>query len=56
MCKLEEEGLCQADKIWQDIASQTQARTEQYEDPGRPIKVRPLPEVPRPDYQEQCEV
>lgn len=52
----DEKGSCQDDKIWQDIASQAQERTEQYEDPGCPIKARPLPEVPRPDYQEQCEV
>lgn len=48
-----EEGLCQADKVWQDIASQAQERTKQREQPGSPIKTRPLPEVLRPGYQEQ---
>ena len=52
----DEKGSCQTDKIWHDIASQAQERTEQCEDPGSPIKVRPLPEAPRPDHQEQCEV
>ena len=51
-----EKGSCQTDKIWQDIASQVQERTKQHEQPDSPIKVRPLPEEPRPDYQEQCEV
>lgn len=49
-------GQIKLTPIRQDIASQAQERTEQCEDPGSPIKVRPLPEAPRPDYQEQCEV
>lgn len=49
-------GSRQADKVWQDIASQAQERTKQHEQPASPIKTRPLPEVPRSDYQEQGEV
>ena len=33
----DEKGSCQADKIWQDIASQTQEHTKQHEQPGSPI-------------------
>ena len=32
-----EKGSYQADKIWQDIASQTKERTKQHEQPGSPI-------------------
>lgn len=46
----------QADKVWQDIASQAQERAKQNEQPDSPIKTCPLPEVPRSDYQEQGEV
>lgn len=43
----------QADKVWQDIASQAQERTKQHEQPDSPIKTYPLPEVFRTDYKEQ---
>lgn len=52
----DEKDSCQTDKIWHDIASQAQDRTEKHEQPDSPIKICPLPEVPRTDYQEQCEV
>lgn len=52
----DEKGSCQADKVWQDIASQAQERTKQHEQPDSPIKTCPLPEVHRPHYQEQGEV
>ena len=51
----DEKGSCQDDKIWQDIASQTQESTEQYEDPDSPIKICPLAEVIWSHYQEQGE-
>lgn len=43
----------QADKVWQDIASQAQERAKQNEQPDSPIKTCPLPEVSRTDYKEQ---
>lgn len=45
----------QADKVWQDIASQAQERTKQREQPDSPIKTCPLPEVIWSYYQEQGE-
>ena len=42
-----------ADKIWQDIASEAQERTNQHEQPDSPIKTCPLPEVSWTDYKEQ---
>lgn len=52
----DEKSSCQDDKIWQDIASQTQESTEQYEQPDSPIKTCALPEVHRADYQEQGKI
>lgn len=49
------ESLCQADKVWQDIASQAQERTKQHEKPDSPIKICPLAEVIWSHYQEQGE-
>ena len=49
----DEKDSCQTDKIWQDIASQAQDRTEKHEQPDSPIKICPLPEVSRTDYKEQ---
>ena len=46
-------GSRQAGKIRQDIANQVQERTGRHKQTGSPIKTRPLPEVSRPDYQEQ---
>lgn len=43
----------QADKVWQDIASQAQERTKQHEQPDSPINTCPLPEVSWTDYKEQ---
>lgn len=51
----DEKSSCQDDKIWQDIASQAQERTKQYEQPDSPIKACPLPEVIWSYYQEQGE-
>ncbi len=39
----DEKDSCQTDKIWQDIASQAQDRTEKHEQPDSPIKIYPLP-------------
>lgn len=49
------ENLRQTGKIRQDIASDLQAGTEQYEQPESPVEPSPLPGVPRADYQEQGE-
>ena len=49
----DEKSSCQDDKIWQDIASQAQERTEQHEQSDSPIKTCPLPEVSWTDYKEQ---
>ena len=48
-----DKGLCQADKVWQDIAGQAQERTKQREQPASPIKTCALPEVSWTDYKEQ---
>lgn len=49
-------GQIKLTPIRQDIARQAQERTKQHEQPDSPIKTCALPEVHRPDYQEQGKI